>query len=150
MAEGVWRGFNSSLLVLWLRVKVELAEEELRSSLRLKLLLLLKKLSSLSAVGLLPRRSSSPSASTVIMGGGICFEAAGVVGTLAASATALAAGWAGGCSVRVLKERDLSLLPAWSWYGEGDLAGGRWSRFPCERLNWWDCCSGLGEVARRF
>lgn len=146
MAEGVrWR-CSCSLWALWLRVKVELAEEELRSS--LKLLLSLKKLSSLSAIGLLPRCSSSPSASTVIMGGGMCFEAAGVVGT--ALAGNLAVGWVGGCSVRVLKERDLSLLPAWSWYGDGDLAGGRWSRFPCERLNWRDCCSGLGEVARRF
>lgn len=55
---------------------------------------------------------------------------------VAEAAGDLAAGCAGGCTDRVLKDRDFCLLFAWSGLGEGDLADGSSSRFPCEWLNW--------------
>lgn len=83
----------SLLLAPRLRLNVELAEEELSSSLQLKSLLSLARLPSLSIVWLLPRRPSPLSISTVIMGGGVCFEVAGRVAMLAVWAcVALAAG----------------------------------------------------------
>lgn len=76
---------SCSSLALTLRLKVELAAEELRSSLSLKLksVLSLARLPSLSNVALLPRESSW-SISTVIIGGAACLEFEGVLATSAA------------------------------------------------------------------
>lgn len=94
MGGGVRLRCSCPLLAPMLRLNVELAEEELSSSPKLKSLLsLARSLPSLSIDWLLPRCPSPLSISTVIMGGGVCFEVAGGVEMLAAWAyVALAAG----------------------------------------------------------
>lgn len=71
--------------MLWptLRFSLELPLEESRGSLSLMLnsVLSLRKLSSLSSVGLLPRLA--PSISTMIVGGGACFGCGSVAVSVA-------------------------------------------------------------------
>lgn len=72
---GVRLRSSNSPLGLALRLSMELPQEDSSSSLSLKSVLSLRKLSSLSTVGLLPH--PAPSISTVIMGGGACIECDG-------------------------------------------------------------------------
>lgn len=133
MGGGVRLRRSRSSLAPRLMLRHKLSEEMLSSSLKLKSLLSLPKLLSLSTDRLLPD-SFCPSISTLIMGGGARLTGVGMA--------ALAAGGVGACSEKMVRERDLCLLSGWCGLGVGDLEGeGSSSRFPCERLSAWACCS---------
>lgn len=130
MGGGVRLKRSCSSLAVGLRVKDELAEEELRSSLKLKSELPLLKLPSLSALTMRLRFASSSSISTVIMGGGAC-RAELDVGASAAERAGGGGGGRGrgrGCSEKS-REWDLCLFSGLR-KGEEDLEGEPCSRFP--------------------
>lgn len=112
---------RSSWLVLRFRLNVELAVEELRSSLRLNSLLLVSELAWLSDLMMWSFWCSSSSPSTMMVGGWrMCVGGVGVV-----VAEVLCTGRTGVCTVRTSRERDISFV-----FGCSRDEDGSWRRFP--------------------